>query len=75
VQIVLVALSVFLGWLTIQSMIAFTSPKARGFASIGKAADTGIGEVIFLAFFTIVCLGGALAMGLRIVRGPTPPEL
>jgi hypothetical protein len=75
VQIVLVALSVFLGWLTVQSVIAMTSPKASGFASIGKAADTGIGEIIFLAFFTVVCLAGALAMGWRIVRGPTPPEL
>ena len=74
-QIVLVALGVFLGWLTTQSMIALTKPKARGFASIGKTADNGIGEVIVLALFTVVCLAGALAMGLRIVRGPTPPEL
>ena len=75
VQVVLFALSVFLAWLTVQSWIAFREPSPGGVAGLGQTVQTGLGQVIFLVLLTLATLAGALAMGLRIVRGPTPPEL
>ena len=75
VQVVLFALSVFLGWLTVQSWIAFREPSPAGVAGLGQTVETGLGQVIVLVLLTLATLAGALAMGLRIVGGPTPPEL
>lgn len=75
VQIVLFGLSVFLGWLTVQSWNAFREPPDVGIAALGQTVETGIGQVIFLFVLTLAAFAGALAMGLRIIRGPTPPEL
>jgi TRAP-type C4-dicarboxylate transport system permease small subunit len=75
VQIVLFGLSVLLGWLTVQSWSSFTESPATGVAALGQTVETGIGQVIVLFILTLAAFAGALAMGLRIVRGPTPPEL
>ncbi len=64
VQLTLLALAAFLGYLAYRSWTAYA----------GSQPNAGLDEVIGLALMALLTLYGCLWMGLKTVRGPQPPS-
>ena len=75
VQLTLVAMSAWFGWMASRAWEAYSNPPALKARALGASVPTPLGEVIALAFATLLFLGLAAMMGVRSVRGPEPPQI
>ena len=71
VQLTLAALGVCLVLLAASALHQHRHPLAPG-AVLGASGGHGFGEVVALAVGAVALVGLAVAMGLRVVRGPDP---
>lgn len=75
VQLTLLGLAVFLGTLAIRAWRDYARPPSAEARVLEGVSPAGAGEVLVLAVGAIGFFGGAVAMGVRRVRGPEPPGL
>ena len=71
VQLTLAALGVCLVLLAASALHQHRHPLAPG-AVLGASGGHGFGEVVALAVGAVALVGLAVAMGIRVVRGPDP---
>jgi hypothetical protein len=71
VQLTLVALAVCLVVLAVSALGQHRHPLGSG-AVLGASGGHGFGEVVALGAGAVAFAGLALAMGIRVVRGPDP---
>jgi hypothetical protein len=71
VQATLVAIAAVMVLLAGGAWNQHRHPLAAG-AALGQTATAGLGEVLALAAGAVLLVGLALAMGLRVIRGPEP---
>lgn len=75
VQLTLLAVAVFMGVLAVKAWDSYRNPPAPQARQIQGARMVGIGEVVFLGGGAFLLAAGSVAMGVRRVRGPEPPQL
>lgn len=75
VQITLIGLALWFGRLSVNAWVAYERPATPSAAQLAGIEQATLGEVVLLALIALGFLAGAIAMGLRIVRGPEPPRL
>jgi hypothetical protein len=71
VQVTLLALAAMLG------LLASRAWSGRGAADspLAGTSPSGMAEVVVLGVLAVLAAAGALAIGVRTVRGPEPPTL
>ncbi|HLI57712.1 MAG TPA: hypothetical protein VKY26_11865 [Actinomycetota bacterium] len=73
VQLTLLGIAVILGALASSAWSQHRHPLSAA-AAIGQTSTVGFGELAVLILGALAFAGLALAMGLRVVRGPEPDE-
>lgn len=73
VQLTLLGIAIVLGALAASAWSQHRHPLSS-VAAIGQTSTVGLGEMAILILGALGFLALALAMGLRVVRGPEPDE-
>lgn len=75
VQVTLLGVGLYLAWLATLAWSAYVRSSAASSIGTGRAAPVGLGEVVVLGAGALLFFGFAVAMGMRAVRGPAPPDV
>ena len=73
VQLTLLGIAAILGALALAAWSQYRHPLPAA-AAIGQTSTVGLGELVVLVLGVLAFFGLAVAMGVRVVRGPEPDE-